>query len=270
MAAQGGGIVSALGAIERPVVFESEGQHVVGMFHRPQTTTACPAVLMLHGFTGSKHEIRRLFVQQARALARVGIATLRFDFRGCGDSAGEFHEMTVSGMCRDAASAWHWLARQDGIAAERMGVLGMSLGGMIAALAVDAGLPARSAVFWSPVTNPRRLVANRSSADTHRQMASSGVADMNGWAVGLAFVQEMMTADPLAAMKRITSPLHFLHGDQDPTVPHEDTVTAVAALQAAGREVSFTTLPGADHGFSSLPIIERLLSETAAAFRTRL
>lgn len=258
------------GGSEHPVVFESAGQQVVGVFHRPAGVMPFPGVVMLHGFTGSKHEIRRLFVQQARALARFGIASLRFDFRGCGDSAGEFHEMTVTGMQSDAHAAWRWLAGQEGVDAERLGILGMSLGGMIAALAMAAGLPARVAVLWAPVTNPRRLVVNRSSPDTQRQMMASGVADMNGWAVGRGFVQEMMLADPLAALSRVPVPLHVLHGDQDPTVPHDDSLAAVTALHAAGRDIRLTTLSGADHGFSSLALIEQLLAETSASFRKGL
>lgn len=265
MAAQGGGLVS-----ENPVTLTSAGQQVVGMFHQPMADGPVPAVLMLHGFTGSKHEIRRLFVQQARALARKGIATLRIDFRGCGDSAGEFHEMTVSGMCADARAAWDWLSRQPGIDPARMGLHGMSLGGMIATLTCGAGLPARALVLWAPVTNPRRLVASRTSPDSQRQLSTEGIADLNGWAVGRAFVMEMMGADPRAALLRVAAPMLFLHGDQDPTVPYEDTVAAMDELGRAGREARLSTLAGADHGFSSLPWIDRLLTESTGWFVDRL
>ena len=243
---------------ETPVVLQSEGQQVVGMFHRPARQGPSPAVLMLHGFTGSKHEIRRLFVLQARALARQGIASLRIDFRGCGDSGGEFQEMTVGGMCRDAGVAWNWLAAQDGVDAGRMGLLGMSLGGMIASLTIGARPGAKTLVLWAPVTHPRRMIASRSTPESQRQMAETGIADMNGWAVGQVFVHEMLASDPLAALARCDAPLLVGHGEQDATVPVADSREACAALRSAGREIALETLPGADHGFSSLSVIERL------------
>lgn len=45
---------------------------------------------MLHGFTGNKTETHFLYTRLARQLATQGIAALRFDFAGSGDSQGEF------------------------------------------------------------------------------------------------------------------------------------------------------------------------------------
>lgn len=255
---------------ETPVAFASGGQQVVGMLHLPGTPGRCPAVLMLHGYTGSKHETHRIFVQEARSLAREGIASLRFDFRGCGDSGGEFHEMTVSSMCADARIALAWLSARPEVDGGRVGLLGMSLGGMIGSLLVHEYPAFRTAAFWCPVTNPRRLIAMRTTPEAQRQIDEGGVADMGGWPVGRRFIAEMMAAEPKAALQHATFPLLFVHGDADPTVPWEDSSDTVKGLRLGGRNVSFHTIVGADHGYGALPWIDELLRVTTGWFRAGL
>jgi dipeptidyl aminopeptidase/acylaminoacyl peptidase len=255
---------------ETPVVLFSGGQQVVGMWHLPAQPQRVPAIMMLHGFTGNKQETKRLFVQAARSLASAGIATLRFDFRGCGDSAGEFHEMTVSSMCADARTALAWLANRPEIDPTRIGILGMSLGGMIAALLQHEHAAIKTAVLWCPVTNPRDLIARRATPESQVQMNATGIADQGGWAVGHRFVTEMMAAEPVATLCHAAFPILILHGDADQMVPVEHSIAAVETLRRNGRNVTFKTMAGADHAYSGLPWIRELLSETFQWFDAQL
>ncbi len=100
-----------LAYMETPVVFNCKGQQIIGILHLPDGRTKVPGVLLLHGFTGHKAEIHRMLVKLARKLAAHGIGCLRFDFRGCGDSAGEFEEMTLRTKLCDATVALKFLAR---------------------------------------------------------------------------------------------------------------------------------------------------------------
>ena len=65
-----------------------------GMVHHPGYSPH-PAVILYHGFTGNRMESKFLFVQFARRLAAEGWGCVRFDFSGCGESDGEFKEMTL-------------------------------------------------------------------------------------------------------------------------------------------------------------------------------
>jgi cephalosporin-C deacetylase-like acetyl esterase len=69
-----------------PIMFESDGQAVLGVIHRPRQPPAArlPAVAIFHGFVGSKDQPHQIFVKLAEALAAAGIVTLRVDFRGRG------------------------------------------------------------------------------------------------------------------------------------------------------------------------------------------
>ena len=81
---------------ELPVSFKSEGKQLVGMLHLPDKKKA-PCVIMCHGYQGNKFgNHKRVFVKTARYFAKNGIASLRFDFLGCGDSEGRPEEVTTT------------------------------------------------------------------------------------------------------------------------------------------------------------------------------
>ena len=106
---------------------------MVGMLHLPEEKGPFPAVAIYHGFTGTKVEPHRLFVKMSRALVQKGIAGTLWIFRGSGDSEGDFADMTVSGEIADAIRVLDFLQEQPEVDGERLGVLGLSMGGAIAA-----------------------------------------------------------------------------------------------------------------------------------------
>jgi pimeloyl-ACP methyl ester carboxylesterase len=108
---------------------------VVGTLALPASDAPVPAVLMLHGFASMRDEVGDMFKRLAAELGERGIASLRIDFRGWGESAGAMTDSTVSGMVEDAAAAYAVLSTTEGIDAGRIGVLGFSLGGSIAVFA---------------------------------------------------------------------------------------------------------------------------------------
>ncbi|MEI6561336.1 MAG: hypothetical protein WCO68_04525, partial [Verrucomicrobiota bacterium] len=79
-------------------------------------------VLFAHGYTGTKCESGRLFVQTARALAEAGISALRFDFWASGDSEGGFEEVSPNTEIADLHSVIAW-ARSRRFS--EIGVLGL-------------------------------------------------------------------------------------------------------------------------------------------------
>src|SRR5688500_13427252 len=97
---------------------------IKGTLSAPDAGATGPAVVMLHGFASSRDEVGGLFAQQAAALAAEGIASLRIDFRGYGESEGDMADTTLEGLIADAATARSYLAGVDGVDPERIGVIG--------------------------------------------------------------------------------------------------------------------------------------------------
>jgi exosortase A-associated hydrolase 1 len=121
---------------EQPLAFDCAGDTLVGILARPELHTAARGVLVIVGGPQCRTGSHRQFTLLARDLARRGIPTLRFDYRGMGDSAGErrdfeqvdldirmaldlffeqvpeLEEVVLWGLC-DAASAALFYAHQD-------------------------------------------------------------------------------------------------------------------------------------------------------------
>lgn len=73
---------------ERAVVFECEGSELLGIVAQPLELASCIGVVIVVGGPQYRTGSHRQFTLLARRLARHGIASLRFDYRGYGDSAG--------------------------------------------------------------------------------------------------------------------------------------------------------------------------------------
>ncbi len=140
--------------IEETVITLENG--VVATLSMPASETPVPAVLMLHGFASVRDEVGEMFKRLAPELGERGIASLRIDFRGWGESAGEMKDSTVSGMVEDATAAYDYLSGLETVDAERIGVLGFSLGGSIAVFTAGEHPQAfQSMALWSA---PGRLL----------------------------------------------------------------------------------------------------------------
>ncbi len=250
---------------ETPVTFTVEHEQLVGIWHTANAPfEAAPAVICCHGFTGHKAESQRLFVLLARALAAHGIGVLRFDFRGSGDSAGAFRDMTVAREIADTQAALDYVRSRTDVDPGYMALLGFSLGGLVAAVTAAAHPDLRALALWNPVARPQRLWDRLSSEDRARVERSGGVVDMGGWAVGAAFVDELRTLDPLSQVATPgTTPVLVVTGEADASVPVTEGQAYVDAWRSAGREVTAHGVKGAQHTFNTLPHQREAIEVTA-------
>ncbi|SEI74537.1 hypothetical protein SAMN04488058_101499 [Deinococcus reticulitermitis] len=238
--------------------FSVNGQRLYGMLHTPDEPPPAqgwPSVALLHGFTGNRVENHRSFVLLARRLAASGVAALRFDFRGSGESQGDFSEMTVTGEVEDAGAACAYLRRQPGLDPERVMLLGFSMGGLVAALAAPQVRPHRLAL-WAPALPELWLGLLRGG------VLPPVVTDYGGWPVGRAFLQEVIRTRPLEAAARWGGVARVFHGDADLTCPPEWGVRYAEALGCDALAI-----PGAGHTFDSLEQVELLHRETVRFLR---
>ncbi|PIZ93136.1 MAG: hypothetical protein COX82_03300 [Candidatus Magasanikbacteria bacterium CG_4_10_14_0_2_um_filter_41_10] len=89
-----------------------------------------PSILIFHGRGSNK----KRYVDRAQALAKKGFITLIFDFRGCGESGGDFRKQTIAMGFEDAEAGFEFLKNQSLCDRNKIGVLGGSFGGYQAAL----------------------------------------------------------------------------------------------------------------------------------------
>lgn len=123
--------ITLKGATERVTIDGGKGK-LQGIIQKPVLAQGetCPMVMLCHGFGGRKDG--PLFELIADSLMQHGIASIRFDFNGHGESEGEFVEMTVPNEIEDAVKVYEYvrdLRYVDGVA-----IVGHSQGGVVAAM----------------------------------------------------------------------------------------------------------------------------------------
>lgn len=68
------------------IIIPNQKRNLAATFVLPKVTKPKAAILLMHGWVSHRHEVGGFYVQLAQSLAKQGIASLRFDFYGCGDS----------------------------------------------------------------------------------------------------------------------------------------------------------------------------------------
>ena len=240
-------------------------QGIVGTLSVPEGGATGPAVVMLHGFASSRDEIGGIFAAQAAALAEAGIASLRIDFRGYGDSTSATEaSITIDRMLEDSAIARTHLASVEGVDPTRVGVLGYSFGAAIAMLD-QQNYPA--IVTWGQMGDLKGEFLEflgQPAFDTARATGNFTV-DL-GWRVislDAPFFDSVEKHDLAAAFAGFDGPFLTIAGADDPAVNYFDQY-----LGLAKGSKSSLVIPGTDHMlgvYSDQPEIgAQVVAETTA------
>ncbi|MGW6888923.1 CocE/NonD family hydrolase [Streptomyces chartreusis] len=224
-----------------------------------------PAVLLAHGFGGSKDDVR----QQAQNLARDGYAVLTWSARGFGKSTGKVGLNDPKGEVADVSRLLDWLAEQPQVELDRtgdprVGMAGGSYGGAISLLAaghddrVDAIAPAIT--YWNladalfPNGVFKKLWAGifvnsaggcekfeKPVCQMYDRVAESGVPD----AQARSMLEER---SPSAVGDRIKVPTLLMQGQSDSLFPLGQADRAARAIKANGAPVDVDWISGGHDG----------------------
>jgi putative redox protein len=197
--------------------------------------------LFAHCFTCGKNV--RSAVAISRALAAAGIATLRFDFTGLGESAGEFAATTIATNVADLVAAAAYLRERHAAPAL---LVGHSLGAAAVLLAA-AQLPEARAVATIAAPSDaehvaRLLLPDRAEVDA-RGYAMVRVGEQE-FPITRAFLEALEGAGLEDAVAGLGRALLICHAPGDRVV---DIDNAARLYQRAAHPKSFLALDGADH-----------------------
>jgi len=222
---------------------DQRGMTLRGTSYLPDRAGRHPAVLLLHGFAGQRIEAGFMFVQIARALTEAGIAAVAFDFRHCGESDGRFEQMLVTGKVEDALRMTRWLQGQPFADRSRLGVLGYSLGGLVAACLCGRSNAYRTLTLIAPTTVEN--MARHAGEKTPGELVTVGPHALHP-----QFFDDMRTLDPLTDCMRHPRPTLIVQGTEDKAVPPDISGQYVQTMRQAGITVTMEEVAGADHSFS--------------------
>ncbi|MFD6424841.1 alpha/beta fold hydrolase [Streptomyces sp. NPDC060198] len=224
-----------------------------------------PAVLLGHGFGGSKDDVRA----EAEKLAADGYAVLTWSARGFGRSGGEIGLNDPDAEVADVSRLIDWLAARpevllDGEGDPRVGVTGASYGGAVSLLAagyddrVDAVAPVIT--YWNladalfPDGVFKKLWAGifvtsgggcekfeKKLCAMYERVAASGVPDAEARAL-------LTERSPSAVADRIDVPALIVQGQTDSLFPLGQADAMAKAIAANGAPVSVDWIAGGHDG----------------------
>ena len=216
------------------------GDALAGLLDTPASEPRSFA-LFAHCFTCSKN--LKAASNISRALTSAGIAVLRFDFTGLGQSDGQFEDTSFSSNVDDLLSAVRWLG-EEYRAPELL--LGHSLGGT-AVLQAAPEVPSAVAVATIGSPSDPAHVAHMFT-DSEAELRRNGVAEVllggRPFRVREQFLDDLAQHDLPHSISRLRKALLVMHAPLDDIV---DIENASSLFAAALHPKSFVSLDKADH-----------------------
>jgi dipeptidyl aminopeptidase/acylaminoacyl peptidase len=247
------------------------GHTLAGTLTLPKGASRAHPVAAIVTITGSGPEDRdealpgvdgyRPFRQFADSLGRRGIAVLRMDDRGYGESTGKHKGATSADFADDIRAGLAYLRTRPEIDAKRLGLLGHSEGGLIAPLVALHEPTLRGIVLLAgPSKGGREILQfqlrnliehNSELTGAKRDSALAGVdARIDSLGASDAWMKYFLDYDPLATARQVKTPVLILNGGTDQQVtPDQVPVLEAAFEQAGNKDVTAHVFPNLNHLF---------------------
>ena len=229
------------------MIIADDGVRLSMELEKPERLDKCPLVILLHGFTSAKDRPHNILA--AAAMREAGYATLRFDLYGHGESGGEFRKHTL----------YKWISNTMTVIDHARGwgytdlyLSGHSQGGLVAALVAGMeadrikGLVLRAPAFMIPqAARDGGLLGF--SFDPEQIPESMTV--IKGLELDGNYIRVAQTIHVEDAVDRYKGPVLILHGDEDDTVPLEDSRRMAERYQ----NCELAVMSGETHHFDQHP-----------------
>ncbi len=216
------------------------GYDLAAVLHLPAAPPPWRAAVITHGLFSSKSSEKH--VRSATALAALGLAAVRFDSRGCGESGGRIEATTLSGQVEDTGAVLEHILADPRISGEPV-LMGSSFGGAASLLLAARRGGVKAVVSWSAPCDFQSLADRRDELEY--QMDQTFFDDLSG----LDIISQV----------RGLFPCLIVHGEKDETVP---LAQAHALATALGHPVRLVVVRGADHALTIPGAIDLALGET--------
>lgn len=216
-----------------------------------------PLVVLCHGFTGNRQGDGH-FAPLAEDLVAHGIATVRLDFAGCGDSTEPYANYTLANMAADVDSVIGYMQATYGTG--KTALVGHSMGGRLASLYPQLGqYPVTALALWSPANGTGLQGLEFLSIDNFAAVEELAArADAEGsvaaWGVELsaAYIDGMRDSDPNAALQESGLPVLLTYsGNERILSDTTQTETKAAVESLPDGQVVLDLFVNGDHNYTS-------------------
>ena len=229
---------------KRDISFELEGIKLMGQVYIPEQKESCPALCLCHGVPrGIPDPGDPGYPLLAQRFCNAGLVTLIFNFRGTGDSEGNFD---ILGWTRDLEAALEYLYNMSEVYKDRISLMGFSAGATVS-IYVCAKDPRVSSLISCACPTQFRFAADAETAEsTIAHFRTIGIIKDDDFPASVAdWMDSFNKVKPIEQIAKVSPrPLLIVHGDQDDVVAPS---SAWALYERAGEPKQILIVEGAGH-----------------------
>jgi len=246
------------------ITYKSGQLKISGIMNVPSGAGPFPVLILNHGHIDPAiYTNGRGLKREQDYLAREGYVVIHPDYRGhadSDDSPDDFLNLRL-GYTEDVINAVYAVRESElpYFDKDNIGMLGHSMGGGITTNIITA-LPdlIKAAVLFAPVSADYQDNFNkwtRSRADQAERITAA-------YGTPTSSPEFWYNVSPINFINQITVPIMLHHGTADESCPIEWSNRYAAALEAAGKNITYHTYPGEPHEFiNAWPTVMRRTTE---------
>ncbi|WP_312094515.1 alpha/beta hydrolase [Niallia sp.] len=218
-------------------------------------------VIICHGLIGSRVGVDRLFVKTSNLLTEKGYLVIRFDYKGCGESSGEYGSNRLSDLIEQTEAIIQFAYEE--ISIKELILLGHSLGGAVALCTAINDSRVSRLIQWAAVGNPAFDIRRIFGADRLSELAEKEVVDFNGYSFYQTYFESLAEYHPLEICHYFSGDVLLAHGSADQDIPyHYMNEYKNNYLQREMGSVEVLLIENGKHTFSSASQFNELISGT--------
>lgn len=227
----------------RAIFFGDAGRQLFGAYHAAEQDAPERNLAVVLAYPGMPeyNMAHWMFRRLSGVLSRAGFPTLRFDYYGTGDSAGESEDGTLEHWTRDIETAAREVLDLSG--AREVSLVGMRLGASLAARAVAGGLAVRDLVLLDPVVSGKKYLRELEGLDRFQRIVrlyprARPHSELLGFPLPAEVRRDIANLDLLQLAQ-----LDFERFELVATNERPEYAQFVGRLIAAGKDANLTFVP---------------------------
>lgn len=264
----------------RAINIQSGENNLIGVLHlplTPQPAKGFPLVILFHGFRGCKTGgTKPIYKMISKELAKMGIASVRVDMAGCGDSEGSTLAIPISTYLQNGLDILQEVSSYPEIDNQRIGIAGFSLGChttcYLASMAYSY-CKIQAISIWAAIADGGLLCK-----EAYDRVADSNFVNNVGKNFGFGppplilnqeDVSSFLSIQDHILLNSLPRPLHILclHGTDDTIVSlsHKDLFARISP-----QNMQFLTYDNTGHSIGTSPHMDSIISDIVSHFQKHL
>lgn len=234
-----------------PLIIQNHGVELRANLHLPPPVDVgkrYPAVALLHGLSGDRNEAFGLFIKISAELALRDMVVLRFDSRGAGETGGSTLDITLHTLSEDLTAAVEFLRAHPLVDNSRLGLLGLSMGGLVGACLAGARDDIAALCLWEAPLDLLLTMTRLLGPYTVKSVRAKGYVQAGVIQLGPGFFEALEGFDAAEIVRDYRRPVLIVHGTADNIVPVETANQWKRSFTRTEAEVFL--VDGGDHAFT--------------------